>query len=127
MYRHSGCVNTTHLWYDHFIVVHKPEVHVFNKRNITLSENNYCYTTSTNTSSQAACWYFGITGNGMPWIRGVFKKLTKIRIIDTVVPLFGINTYRNQKSEICLFNPFISYIEYSLIYIYKHMGQGDIC
>ncbi len=29
-------------------------------------------------------------------------------------------------SEICLFNPFISYIEYSLIYIYKHMGQGDI-
>ncbi len=34
---------------------------------------------------------------------------------------------RNQKSEICLFNPFISYIEYSLIYIYKHMGQGDIC
>ncbi len=34
---------------------------------------------------------------------------------------------RNQKSVICLFNPFISYIEYSLIYIYKHMGQGDIC
>ncbi len=34
---------------------------------------------------------------------------------------------RNQKSEICLFNPFISYIEYSLIYIYRHMGQGDIC
>ncbi len=33
----------------------------------------------------------------------------------------------NKKSEICLFNPFISYIEYSLIYIYKHMGQGDIC
>ncbi len=32
-----------------------------------------------------------------------------------------------QKSEICLFNPFMSYIEYSLIYIYKHMGQGDIC
>ncbi len=26
----------------------------------------------------------------------------------------------------CLFDPFISYIEYSLIYIYKHMGQGDI-
>ncbi len=34
---------------------------------------------------------------------------------------------RNQKSEICLFNTFISYIVYSLIYIYKHMGQGDIC
>ncbi len=31
------------------------------------------------------------------------------------------------ESEICLFNPFISYIEYSLIYIYKHMGEGDIC
>ncbi len=29
---------------------------------------------------------------------------------------------RNQKSEMCLFNLFISYIEYSLIYIYKHMG-----
>ncbi len=44
----------------------------------------------------------------------------------------GVGTFvkenlRNQKSEICLFNPFISYIEYSIIYIYKHMGQGDIC
>ncbi len=35
-----------------------------------------------------------------------------------------------QKSEICLpvLIPFINYIEYSLIYyIYKHMGQVDIC
>ncbi len=40
---------------------------------------------------------------------------------------YAMVTNRSQKSEICLFNPFISYIEYSLIYIYKHMGQGDIC
>ncbi len=32
---------------------------------------------------------------------------------------------RNQKSEICLFNPFINYIEYFLIYIYfQKYGSG---
>ncbi len=34
---------------------------------------------------------------------------------------------RNQKSEICLFNPFISYIEYSLISIYKQQSPMYNC
>ncbi len=47
--------------------------------------------------------------------------------IKLVKILLVVKMLLYQKSEISLLNPFINYIEYSLIYIYKHMGEGDIC
>ncbi len=72
------------------------------------------------------------------WIRRFFfiihLLLSSIKTLNSMKDniSFYLLEIRNQKSEIrnqkfVYFNPFISYIEYSLIYIYKHMGQGDIC
>ncbi len=49
----------------YFTVVHKPELHAFNKRNMTLSEKHYCCYTEVNNSSPASCGYFGIPANLM--------------------------------------------------------------
>ncbi len=57
-------------------------------------------------------WYNGFTFHAEKWECSISLKDKIYNIV-----------HRNQKSEICLFNSFISYIEYSLIYIYKHMGQ----
>ncbi len=71
-----------------------------------------------------ACRFYGpIMWMTLP-LNGYSRPYIHSRSVDLHYSVCG--EIRNQKSEICLFNPFINYIEYSLIYIYKYMGEGDI-
>ncbi len=65
-----------------------------------------------------AYWFLGIHQQ----IKLYFAKTTKCEVFQ----YHWSSEIRNQQSEFCLFNPFTNYIEYYLIYIYKHMGQRDI-